>query len=277
MKFTVSRSQKLSRALDDRSVGYAAFRKLLRKREIRVNGRRVSEDETLSPGDQVEVYVRLSVPVVYEDDRILVCDKPANMETVGEGALEEILRETRPTVIACHRLDRNTEGLVIFAKSERAEHEIARLLRERRILKIYECLVLCRGTLPEGRFEAYLCKDARLGKVNIFKDSQKDGKKILTNVRELDKINKEISRAEVWLETGRTHQIRAHLAYLGCPVLGDGKYGDFEANRRYGKKGQMLRATRLEFRNCDGMFADLNGTVLRSQRTWNPEGLAQVR
>lgn len=268
MIFTVDKPGKLSARLSDRSVSYFALQKLLRRKDVKVNGKRVSADVELAVGDVVEVFYRPEAPVVYEDDNLIVCDKPKNMECAGEGTLESFLAATRPCVIACHRLDRNTEGLVLYAKSEAAEREVARLLAAGDIRKYYECILVSRQDLPPRRETAYLVKDAARGRVRVFREPRPGAKPIATQVRTLERVNEELLRAEVLLETGRTHQIRAHLAFLGTPVLGDEKYGDFAANRKYKKSTQMLRATRIFFSQCEGLLADLSGRTLTSRRVW---------
>ena len=266
MKFEARSRQKLSAALAGFGVRRSEICRLLRKREVKVNGIRTSEDTELLPGDRVEAYCRLPADIVYEDGNLLIADKYAGAECAGAGSLEELLSEDRPGLRACHRLDRNTEGLVIYAKSDAAEREIVSLLASHAIRKFYECVAVSERDPGTGRAEAFLFKDAKRGKVFVSDRPGKGTKPIVTEWRQTERIGPDLVRLEVRILTGRTHQIRAHLAHLGFPVLGDGKYGDFAANRKYGRYRQCLVASRIEFPECAGQLAPLSGRTFRSGR-----------
>ncbi len=269
MKFVARRFEKLTAALSGYGVGYAACFRLLRKKDVKVNGVRVTEDILLRPGDEIEAYCRIPAEIVYEDENVLIADKRAGVECAGEGTLEELLRAECPEIRACHRLDRNTEGLVLYAKSGEAEHAVSSLLVSHEIKKFYECVAVSVRDLGSGSAEAYLFKDAKKSRVYISDRMERGAKPIGTEWRQLERIDGSLVRLEVFIRTGRTHQIRAHLAHLGFPVLGDEKYGNFSVNRKYNRSHQCLVASRIECGECGDLLAALNGkSFLSSRNAW---------
>ena len=256
-------------------VSYNYLRKLLKNKDVKVNGARVSEDVVVGAGDTVELYANdkylyTFVPnVVYEDDNVLVVNKPRGIETTGDigaGAYEEKLNEyyggrqsAAPTsgaaqgsrFRAVHRLDTNTEGLVIFAKTSSAEKELLRAIKAGEIVKYY--LALVEGAVTDaGRYTAFLRKKKDIGKVEVTETPRgADSHKIITDVNPIDFLDG-ATLCEIYIATGKTHQIRAHLAFLGHPVIGDGKYGKNAVNRAFGKKEQCLTAHKIVFNFCKG-------------------------
>jgi 23S rRNA pseudouridine955/2504/2580 synthase len=244
--------------------------RVLRSGEVRVNSGRVKPDYRLRPGDRVRVPpVRVSdrsakpapkpqeFPIVFEDAALLVIDKPAGVAVHGGSGVSfgviESLRAARPEakmLELAHRLDRDTSGLLIVAKKRSALVELHRMLRDGEVEKVYAAVV--KGVPAKKQFEirVSLHKHVTAGgerRVSV----RADGLAALTKVRLLEK-SREFSLLEVRLMTGRTHQIRVHLAHAGHPVLGDDKYGDFELNRalaRQGVKRLMLHAQRLAFKH----------------------------
>jgi len=241
--------------------------RVLRSGEVRVNSGRVKPEYRLQPGDRVRVPpIRISekkagrpkpleLPVVHEDAALLVLDKPAGVAVHGGSGVSfgviESLRASRPqakVLELAHRLDRDTSGLLIVAKKRSALVELHRMLREGEVEKVY--LSVARGhwegETRELRESLHKYVDAK-GERRVA--VHKDGMESLTRVRVLKKTA-DFSFLEVRLLTGRTHQIRVHLSHAGHPVLGDGKYGDFELNRRLEKAGVrrlFLHASRLGF------------------------------
>jgi len=240
--------------------------RVLRSGEVRVNSGRVGPDYRLQIGDRVRVPpVRVSTapktakpaefPVVHEDPALLVIDKPAGVAVHGGSGVSfgviESLRAARPQAKAlelAHRLDRDTSGLLIVCKKRSALTELHRQLREGEVEKIYTAIV--KGAPGEDAFEVseplhkYVTGSGER-RVSV----QEGGRSALTKVT-VKKRGAEFSMLEVRLLTGRTHQIRVHLAHAGHPVLGDDKYGDFELNRDLAKRGVkrlLLHAGRLAF------------------------------
>ncbi len=220
------------------------FRTLLKDRSIRVNGVRVVENMMLRAGDEVVYYLsprqacKTGFEICFEDDHVVVADKESG---VNSEAVFSALSERGETYFI-HRLDRNTAGLLIFAKTQEAENELLNAFRERRTQKIYLARVL--GKMPKRHSveEAYLQKDEKNAIVRV--SGQPVGEKIITEYEVLAEEG-ETSLLQITLHTGKTHQIRAHLAYLSHPVAGDTKYGDNAYNRAHNLTRQRLIAKSL--------------------------------
>ncbi len=244
--------------------------RVVRSGEVRVNSGRVKPDYRLRVGDKVRVPpVRtgiakaVSVPrlldlkVIYEDASLLVVDKASGVAVHGGSGVShgviESLRAARPEakmLELAHRLDRDTSGLLVVAKKRSALVELHRMLREGEVEKIYVAVV--KG-VPEKK--DFVIRDALHKYVNAKGERRvavkEGGLSAITKIRLLEK-SKDISLVELRLMTGRTHQIRVHLAHAGHPVVGDDKYGDFELNRalaRQGAKRLLLHARRLAFKH----------------------------
>jgi 23S rRNA pseudouridine955/2504/2580 synthase len=240
--------------------------RVLRSGEVRVNSGRVGPDYRLQPGDKVRLPpVRMSTavktakpaefPIVHEDPALLVIDKPAGVAVHGGSGVSfgviESLRAARPhakVLELAHRLDRDTSGLLVVCKKRSALVEMHRMLREGEVEKIYTTLV--KGTPVRDAFDIedplhkYVTASGER-RVSV----REGGMSAVTKVKVMRK-GRQFSQLEVRLLTGRTHQIRVHLAHAGHPVLGDDKYGDFELNRelaRQGVKRLFLHAGRLAF------------------------------
>lgn len=155
-----------------------------------------------------------------------------------------------------HRLDRNTSGLLVFALKEGAEKELLAAFKERRIEKRYCALCFGKFGKEEGILTAYLKKDENKSLVRIYDAPTFGAEKIVTEYRAGERCG-EFTKTEILLHTGKTHQIRAHLAHIGCPVAGDTKYGDKEKNRKYNLTRQCLIAKSLKF-SLLGKLAYLN-------------------
>ena len=239
--------------------------RVLRSGEVRVNSGRVKPDYRLQVGDRIRIPpVRvaerkpatpkpLHLPVAFEDASLLVIDKPAGVAVHGGSGVSygviESLRAERPQakfLELAHRLDRDTSGLLVIAKKRSALVELHRMLREGEVRKIYFAVV--KGALAQKTLELreslhkYVTAS---GERRVSVNAQ--GMAAFTKVKRL-KTSADFSLLEVELLTGRTHQIRVHLAHAGHPIIGDQKYGDFELNRKL-KQRLLLHAARLAFRH----------------------------
>ena len=268
--FTVAQSCKLKEFTDfNYPQGAFCLNVLLKKRDIKVNGARVGENVALKAGDAVIFYTtpaqeaKPSHYTVYEDNNILIADKLSGV--TSEGLTTELCASG--SCFAVHRLDRNTQGLIVFAKTAQAEAELLSAFKERKIQKTY--LALCKNNFKAkgAVLTAYLVKDDKNSLVKVYDGERKGAVKIITEYAVVEGRG-DIALAEIKLHTGKTHQIRAHTAYIGCPVLGDNKYGDTDLNKKYRVARQCLVAKKLQF-NLDGELNYLNGKVFESR--FNPE------
>ena len=233
--------------------------KALRKRDVRVNDTKVSDNVILHSGDVIKVFIpdeqlfkdkSFNIDIIYEDDNIVVVNKPAEIEVVGENSLTtELCKYYNSTsIFPCHRLDRNTTGLVLFAKNEKALNILLDKFKNREIEKHYRALVYGIPCKKEDTLTAYLFKDAKKSLVYISDIPKKGYEKIITSYKVISSNSKNnTSLLDVNLHTGKTHQIRAHLAHIGCPIIGDGKYGDREINKKFKYKYQQLCSCSLKF------------------------------
>ena len=279
--------------------------KYIRTKRIKLNSKKAHENDFLSEGDVVEMYIPdeffeaseaennslksyskvKSVPdIVYEDENILLCDKKPGMlvhlgdegdKNRAEGSERETLiylltaylankGEYDPTSEAsfapalCNRIDRNTGGIVILAKNAETLRIINEAIRENRVHKKYLCAL-------HGRLEgqktliAYHKKDYKTNTVKIFDRETAGAKKIITQYTTLDYNSEhDLTLAEINLITGRTHQIRAHMAHIGHPLLGEGKYAHNADDRKMGYSYQALYSCSVSF-ELDGKLGYLSG------------------
>lgn len=278
------------------------FYKMLRKKNIVLNDKKASGNEKLKLGDHVKLYLaddtiqkfssgytaKSSLPalakekkkldIIYENHHILLINKPAGMLSqkaaktdvsaveyviqylLDSGQMtEEGLSTFRPGV--CNRLDRNTSGILAAGKTLVGLQEMSRIFKDRSLHKYYRCLV--KGSIKEGQYICgYLVKDEKTNRVTVNKQPITDSVPIETSYRPVSG-NGRATLLEVHLITGRTHQIRAHLASIGHPIIGDYKYGDRKANQyykeKYGLDSQLLHAYRLEFPQMTGELMDISG------------------
>lgn len=237
--------------------------KALRKKDIRINDVRVNENVLLHTGDHIKVFISdeqlektnkddmdlNKIDIVYEDDNICIINKPAGIEVVSENSLTTLLENYYNNFIKpCHRLDRNTTGLVLFAKNQEALGILLDKFKNHEIEKHYHATVVGIPKNKKADLTAYLFKDSKKSLVYISDVPKKGYEKISTSYEVISanpKLN--TSMLDVTLHTGKTHQIRAHLAYIGHPIVGDGKYGNNEVNKKLGYKTQQLTSYSLTF------------------------------
>jgi 23S rRNA pseudouridine955/2504/2580 synthase len=253
--------------------------RIIRSGEVRINKGRASADTRVQDGDIVRVPpLRLSepkndtltapardFPVLFEDDNLLAIDKPAGVAVHGGSGVSfgviEQLRQARPSarmLELVHRLDRETSGVLLVAKKRSALKNLQDQFRERETGKTY--LALVQGQWPSNRkvidlpLEKFiLSKGEAEGerRVRVVAKDDPNGMRAITLVK-VARLVGSCTLLEVTIKTGRTHQIRVHLASLGHPIVGDDKYGDFEYNRALQKQGlkrMFLHAWRLQFRH----------------------------
>lgn len=246
--------------------------KALRQKDIRINDIRISSNETIHVGDIIRVFIidellfsKSKIETIYEDKNIIVIHKPSGIEITGENSVTNYIQIQYPSAKPCHRLDRNTIGLVIFAKNEDSYKILFNKFKNHEIQKYYICKVYGIPQIRHKKLQAYLFKDSDKSKVYISNMPKKGYREIITEYSILSSNTTEnTSILEILLHTGRTHQIRAHLAHIGYPIIGDGKYGINEINKKFNEKTQILFAYKIifNFSSDAGVLNYLNNKTL---------------
>lgn len=273
--------------------------KLLRKKRIKFNGKKAEGSELLQEGDSLLLYLseetmtsfmeekviaeaKRHFAVIYEDDDVLAVAKPAGLLTHPEKSedndtlIDQVLfylyqkgqyapsLQSSFTPALCNRLDRNTSGIILAGKTLKGVQGLNEAIRNRQVDKYY--LTLVKGEVKEsGEISAFLSKDEGKNQVRISDEAGTDGKQSITRYRPLA-YSKGYTLLEIYLVTGKTHQIRAHMQAMGHPVVGDRKYGDPKVNQefrqQYGLANQFLHGARLVFSDTSGSLAYLKGIRL---------------
>ena len=271
--------------------------KMLRKKNIVLNDKKAAGNEILKDGDVIKLYLAddtiakfkgekkerkssfsqedIKNLICYEDENIIAFNKPHGMlsqrANAGDFSLNDLLLgylvdETTDlfTPGVANRLDRNTSGIVLAGKNLAASRCLSEMIRKRQISKHYAALV--KGIVTKAEtIDGYLRKDENTNQVKIDPEPSVDAKRIVTAYDPLCH-NEQVTLLDVDLITGKSHQIRAHLAHISHPIIGDIKYGDQQLNSRfsaeYGLKRQLLHAYKLTFENTDNELEYLKGKTI---------------
>ena len=273
--------------------------KALKEGDIKVNGERQRKNIVLNEGDILNIYITDEelgamppLQIVYEDENLMIVNKMAGISCFDDknNGAPNVLSQVEARMRAqgeyhadilnvpylCHRLDHHTGGLLVFAKHEHSYKFLMDAFAERRIRKFYQAIVCGQPEPPQAQLHDFLVKDANAAKVKIFKAQVKNAVPIVTRYGTLG-VKDSLTRVEVELVTGRTHQIRAHLAFYGYPILGDDKYGDRKMNKKYGAGYQALWSTRLIFNVGTGHFMEyLNKQVFETDHIVFPDCVEEL-
>lgn len=284
--------------------------KMIRKKRIKINGSRVSPEYILKIDDRIQLYLSEDtienfrevrpiisfvqpLDIVYEDDNILLVNKPKGLLVHGD------YKENKNTLInqiyyylnkkgdyipqeentfspaCCNRLDRNTSGIIIVAKNYQSLQAMNLMIKEDKIVKKY--LALVKGEITKNKdLKGFLLKDVKTNRVGIIAQERKGSKFIHTKYQPI-KSNEDFSLLEIHLITGRSHQIRAHLASEGYPIIGDYKYGKKEDNKYFYQQfklnSQFLHAYFIQFQNCPSFLSYIEGKIFKASL---PEELKKI-
>ena len=277
----------------------------IRKKCIKLNGKRATGEMMLKENDILTFYIKeeffddiqkenyefLKAPeklsVIYEDENIILINKQPGVICHQDSnyhfdclslRLQHYLykkgeydpkKENTFTPALANRIDRNTGGIVIGAKNSEALRIINQKIRDREIHKFYLCLLTNEPKKKEMLFKDYLIKNEKTNKVKILRKPNDHTKEILTKYKVLETKNN-LTLCQVELLTGRTHQIRAHMSSIGCPLLGDNKYGNKKLNEKYGLNRQCLFSYKLrfDFTSKSGILEYLNGKEFSVKDIW---------
>jgi len=236
----------------------------LQTKQLRVNGVKTGADALVNAGDELCLYIDgnqdFSLETVYEDEKLIAIVKPAGLPVdvdesgIGEDTVPTRLRLKYGTAFLVHRLDAGTSGIMIAAKDEDTKQKLEAMFEKHCFLKTYRADVTGKMPAKAQTLNAFLLKDAAASRVRVITRKAPGAKDIRTEYRVIDEVQVSgvtVSRLFVNIPTGRTHQIRAHLAFAGHPLVGDDKYGNREINKKLKAKDIHLRCTELKVERQD--------------------------
>ncbi len=277
--------------------------KAIRNKRIKINSKRAEISTRLQTGDIVQMYINdeffdtsvetefMAAPaildIVYEDENIILIDKKNGLvvHEDNENTVDTLInrlkhylyekgeynpeKENSFAPSLCNRLDRNTGGIVIAAKNAESLRILNQKIKDRELEKYYLCITVGVPPKKKDTITAYLEKNSDDNTVKVTDKKTDKNKTIITTYKVL-KIKEKLALLEIKLDTGRTHQIRAHMAHIGCPLLGDGKYGINKVNKEYKIKTQALYSYKLKFtfETDSGCLEYLNGKEFEVKDVW---------
>lgn len=277
--------------------------KAIRNKRIKINGKRAEISTRLQTGDIVQMYINdeffdttvetefMAAPpvldIVYEDENIILIDKKNGLvvHEDNENTVDTLINRLKHYLYdkgeynpeeensfapsLCNRLDRNTGGIVIAAKNAESLRILNQKIKDRELEKYYLCVTVGVPPKKKDTITAYLEKNSDDNTVKVTDRKTDKNKTIITTYKVL-KTKGNLALLEIKLDTGRTHQIRAHMAYIGCPLLGDGKYGINRVNKEYKIKTQALYSYKLKFtfETDSGCLEYLNGKEYEVNDVW---------
>lgn len=275
-KFNVNESGNLINILSKKfsNISLSKLKSILKNKDVKVDGVRVKENIFVDAGKEILIYFpdnlfELKIEIVYQDENIIVVNKPQNLETInldGVALIDFVKSQIGQEIFAVHRLDRNTTGLVVFAKNLEAKNELDKAFKNRTIDKFYLALVYGLLGKQNDKMIAYLKKDSQKSLVEVIDKPLSGYEKIQTNYTVVGDYENS-SLVEVELITGKTHQIRAHFAHIGNFVIGDEKYGDAKINKLFKRNKQCLCSHKVIFHFEDGILRYLDGKTIELDKS----------
>lgn len=269
--FTVKESCDLIRVIQEELPNFSNYqiKTIIANKDVKINGKRVKTPQNVLSGDTVEVYYNIEekpwFSVVYQDENILIVNKKQGIEVISDEdrSLYGILKFEYREIYCVHRIDRNTEGLVVFALNKNSEEELLKAFKERTIHKEYLLKVHGKVDISKIKPKMYLKKLENLSKVLISELKTSGYEEIRTNFEVVDYNDDNTTTLKAELITGKTHQIRAHIAYFGHYIIGDGKYG------KENKSKMCLTAylIRFSFKPSEKLYY-LDGKEFSVKPTW---------
>jgi len=262
----------------------AAIKSQIRQGEVKLNDTRITHDCAVKTGDTIKIFLpaslepkTVSVDFVYDSPHVAVVHKPVLCET--ETHLTQMVQATYPNAVPVHRLDRNTTGLVVFAKTTAAEEALLRLFKAHKVEKKYRATVMGKPKKSDS-ITVYLYKDAKHARVWV-RDQPSQGYKAATLAYTVTRQYENHADIDINLVTGRTHQIRATMMHVGHPVIGDSKYGNEKVNREHKAAFPKLCAYKIKFAHAEedcALLKELAGVevLLKESKNSNtkPKGVA---
>lgn len=221
------------------------LRELLKRKDVRINGQKSGKGERVSGGDILEIYADKrhfegDVAVLFDDGRLMAAVKPQGLPSlpdrdgVGADTMQARLQRLHSGAALCHRLDAATGGVMLAALDEGIGLQAFDAFKNHEIRKSYRAILTAKPPKDVLLLRAWLYKDAGKAEVSVFDRERKGAREIVTRLRLIGSVGDNLWEAELEPVTGRTHQLRAHMAHIGCPILGDDKYGDRDLNKKYG-------------------------------------------
>ena len=226
------------------------LRELLKKKDVRIGGVKSGKGDMVRGGDVLEIYAQekhfcIPAEVIFDDGHLLAAVKPQGLPSlpdqdgVGADTMELRLQRVHPGAKLCHRLDAATGGVMLAALDAQTEEQAYRAFAEHQMRKTYRAILCGRPPKDEMTLKAWLFKDSKRASVRVSDKSVPGAKEIVTRVWLREALGQGLYRVDLEPVTGRTHQLRAHMAHIGCPILGDDKYGDRERSKQLGFAGRL--------------------------------------
>lgn len=275
-----NKQDKVLNIISKNDISYATANKCLRKKDVRVDNKKISENMVVFPGQTITIFLpedALAVDekkffeIVFEDENVAIINKKSGIEVTsqGENSVEKMLNKNpQKKYYALNRLDRNTEGLVIFAKSKNNLEILKKSMKNNEINKFYLANVVGNPPWETKNAISFLIKDDEKSEVKIFDSPRKDAVKIQTNLTVINRSSGGTTIVMAEIHNGKTHQIRAQLAHLGFPIIGDGKYGKNVDNKKFKEKTQKLTSFKILFKIKDEKLKYLNNLNFEINPSW---------